>query len=219
MLQALEAEYSLCERCPDLAQPRGRDRRHVVMGAGSVDAKVVVVGEAPGKVEDEEGTPFRQEAPSGQLLDSLLRTVGRDRSQIWITNVALCWPTEPDESTKSRKPSAREMKGCRSRLYREIEVVDPYVLLLLGDTAKAALCMEHRTVTSLAMDPSHPRVTVTVAGQCRTVDRWGIVTFHPSYLLQSNKVADMSEGGALHRTVEAFAKAFLIADTYAEIYR
>lgn len=109
-----------CRRCG-----LSRTRKHVVFNDGVPDARVVVVGEAPGKNEDETGLPFVGAA--GQLLDLLLMTIDLSREEsVYICNVLKCRPPG------NRDPLPDEIEACRPILERQIEVVAPEVLLATG---------------------------------------------------------------------------------------
>jgi uracil-DNA glycosylase len=119
---SLAAAMSDCTACA-LAVSRQR----VVPGVNPPGARVLLVGEAPGRSEDEGGLPFI--GRSGRLLDDLLREVGLDRSQIAICNTVKCRP--PD----NRTPKRAELDTCRPWLDRQVDVIDPEVVVTLGGTA------------------------------------------------------------------------------------
>lgn len=112
-----------CRTCPELVA----DRRSVVVGAGPVPAPVLVVGEAPGAVEDERGTPFVGRA--GRLLDRLLEEAGLPRGGLHVTNIVKCRPPG------NRTPTRSEIGNCRPWLDRELALVDPRLVIALGSTA------------------------------------------------------------------------------------
>jgi DNA polymerase len=91
----------------------------------------MLVGEAPGRNEDQIGTPFVGKA--GKILDNVLRMTGIDRSQIYITNIVKCRPPH------NRKPKSTEVMSCRMYLNREIAVLKPRIIGLLGRTAYSTL--------------------------------------------------------------------------------
>ena len=104
-------------------------RQRVVPGVYPARARVLLVGEAPGRSEDEGGLPFI--GRSGQLLDELLAEVGLDRAQVAVCNTVKCRP--PD----NRTPKRAELATCRPWLDRQIELIDPEVVVTLGGTALA----------------------------------------------------------------------------------
>ena len=125
-LRLLEDKISVCRLCP-----LGQARVHTVPGAGPVPARVMLVGEAPGREEDLSGKPFV--GRGGRLLDQALKQAGLDRSEVFITSVIKCRPPN------NRKPLKKEMASCLPFLQAQIDIVQPRVVCLLGNTAAAAL--------------------------------------------------------------------------------
>jgi len=95
-----------------------------VVGEGSLEAKVIFIGEAPGKNEDEQGRPFVGRA--GKLLTSLIQALGYEREDIWIGNIIKHRPP------KNRDPKPDEILACRDFLTRQIEVIQPHIIVTLG---------------------------------------------------------------------------------------
>jgi DNA polymerase len=118
-LEAIAAEVSVCTRCPLHA---GRTR--AVPGEGNPDTEVVFVGEGPGFNEDRQGRPFVGRA--GDLLVRLLASIGWRRDDVFITNVVKCRP--PD----NRDPEPDEITACLPYLRRQLEVLDPALVVTLG---------------------------------------------------------------------------------------
>jgi uracil-DNA glycosylase len=168
---ALDA--STCMRCA-LAETRTQ----VVYGAGSADAELMFIGEAPGFHEDRQGIPFVGAA--GQLLNKLLAETGIDRGEVYISNTVLCRPPG------NRDPRPEETDACRPWLDERIEIVDPAVIVTLGNWA-----------TRYVLGPN---VSISrVRGQRFTWhDRTVIPTFHPAAVLHgggenSRQMAQMRE--------------------------
>ena len=111
-----------CMKC-ELAQTRSK----VVIGAGNLDSKIVLIGEAPGRKEDESGLPFVGSA--GKLLDDLLNEVGLVRDDLFIVNILKCRPP------KNRRPKKSEVKQCEDYLMRQLEVISPEVIAPMGNSA------------------------------------------------------------------------------------
>jgi DNA polymerase len=109
-----------------------------VFGEGPARARLMLVGEQPGDVEDEEGRPFV--GPAGRWLDRALEDAGIDRADTYLTNVVkhFKWEAKGKRRIHS-KPSGREIRACRPWLERELELVEPEGLILLGATAAQAL--------------------------------------------------------------------------------
>jgi len=119
-LAELAAAAAVCTLCP-LSQ----GRTHVVFGVGDPDADLMLVGEAPGYHEDQQGEPFV--GPAGKLLDRLLADIGRKRSQVYIANVLKCRPPG------NRDPLQPEIDACSDYLRRQLALVDPKVVVTLGN--------------------------------------------------------------------------------------
>lgn len=95
-----------------------------VVGEGSLNAEIIFIGEAPGKNEDEQGRPFIGRA--GKLLTSLIEDLGMKRDEVWIGNIIKHRPP------KNRDPKPDEIEACRDFLTRQIELIDPKVIITLG---------------------------------------------------------------------------------------
>ena len=119
----LKQEYSTCIKCPALCQ----SRTQVVFGSGNPKAEVLFIGEAPGANEDQQGIPFC--GMSGQVLNELLHSVGLSREDIFITNTILCRPEN------NRNPAKEEVENCRERLDKLIYIMQPKVIVTIGNFA------------------------------------------------------------------------------------
>lgn len=125
-----------CVRCPLSAT-----RTTVVFGAGSPDADVMFVGEAPGFHEDQQGVPFVGAA--GKLLERLLNEIGLKRDDVYIANVLKCRPPG------NRDPRPEEIEECKGYLRKQIELVDPRVVITLGNFATKLLLKRDVGITRL----------------------------------------------------------------------
>ncbi len=121
-LSLLSAEVRRCTRCP-----LSMTRTNAVPGEGPSDAPVVIIGEGPGRNEDAQGRPFVGAA--GKQLEGLLKEAGLRRDDVYITNVVKCRPPE------NRRPTGAEADACQPFLERQLELVRPKVVVLLGDSA------------------------------------------------------------------------------------
>jgi DNA polymerase len=137
----------------------------MVFGVGNPDAELMFVGEAPGHDEDIQGEPFVGRA--GQLLNRIIEAMGLKRSDVYIANVVKSRPPN------NRAPLPEEMEACRPFLLRQIDIVKPKVICLLGAVAVRGLLQSKESITR-------------IRGQFL---RWrGILvmpTFHPAYLLRN----------------------------------
>jgi len=134
-LDELRAEATRCKAC-DL----WRNATQVVFGEGPVPAPLMLMGEVPGDKEDKAGHPFV--GPAGRILDEALLEAGIDRSQVYLTNAVKHFKWVPARGGKLRlhkKPSQVEIAACRQWWEREVEVVQPEALGLLGATAAQAV--------------------------------------------------------------------------------
>lgn len=149
-----------CVACDELAASRTR----VVAGQRPPGADVLLVGEAPGAQEDETGVPFV--GRSGQLLDQLLGEAGLRREQVAVANVLKCRPPA------NRTPRRAEVARCRPWLTRQIELVDPRVVVALGSTAAAWFFGPSARIGALR----ERSLTEPLAYDGRAL----LVTYHPS---------------------------------------
>ncbi|GGI94849.1 uracil-DNA glycosylase [Halobellus salinus] len=133
-------DVASCARCPRLVESRSR----IVNGVGPDDADLVFVGEAPGANEDDRGEPFV--GRSGSVLDDALRDAGVARADVRITNCVRCRPPE------NRDPTREELGNCRGHLVRELERVDPALVVTLGKVPAEHLLDRSVPVTSEAGD-------------------------------------------------------------------
>ncbi|RLA32649.1 MAG: uracil-DNA glycosylase [Gammaproteobacteria bacterium] len=158
-LEATVATCRLCGLCDG--------RKQTVFGCGARDADWMIVGEAPGAEEDRLGEPFVGAA--GKLLDAMLRAVGLAREQVFIANTLKCRPPG------NRDPHVDELAACRPYLERQIALVRPRLLLVVGRIAAQAL---------LASDEPIGRLR----GRVHELPGLGVPlvpTYHPAYLLRS----------------------------------
>ncbi|HEX8918686.1 MAG TPA: uracil-DNA glycosylase [Chloroflexota bacterium] len=125
-LEDLRREVNTCTRC-DLY----RDTSHGVPGEGPANAEIMLVGEAPGRNEDRQGQPFVGAA--GKFLEELLHTAGLSRDEVYITNVVKHWPhTMTGEYPQNRAPEQDELAACRPYLERQIELINPRLIIMAG---------------------------------------------------------------------------------------
>jgi uracil-DNA glycosylase family 4 len=157
---ALEEAVRSCRMC-GLCETRTQ----TVFGVGNRRARLMVVGEAPGAEEDRQGEPFVGRA--GILLNAMLRAAGFERGDVWINNVLKCRPPN------NRDPSDEEANRCLPFLRRQIELVNPRVILCVGRIAAQRLLDTDTPIGKLR-------------GRVHRLDgRPVVVTYHPAYLLRS----------------------------------
>src|SRR5690606_23134233 len=147
----------------------GTLRDTLVFSAGNPDARLMLVGEAPGYQDEREREPFVGAA--GQKLNDILRAMGLSREEVYLTNVVKFRPAMAKQTTNNRKPTAEEMAACLPLIRAEIEVVQPAAIIALGAGAAEGL---------LGVDVPVAELRETWHDFRGTPLR---VTFHPSYLL------------------------------------
>ena len=133
MLAGLRANAARCTACPLYAKAT-----QTVFGEGPADARLMLVGEQPGDVEDLAGHPFV--GPAGRLLDRCLVAAGIDRGHVWVTNIVKHFKWVPRGRRRLHsKPAAVEIAACRPWLEGEIRAIRPLVVVALGATAAQGL--------------------------------------------------------------------------------
>jgi uracil-DNA glycosylase len=160
-LSAIREDIGDCTRCT--LHTLGRTQ--IVFGSGKPDADLMFVGEAPGADEDLEGVPFV--GRSGQLLTKIIEAIGLARDDVYIANVIKCRPPQ------NRPPEPDEIASCEPFLFRQIDAVQPKVIVALGSFAAKTLLKTEQPISRL-------RGTVYDFRGVKLVP-----TFHPSYLLRS----------------------------------
>lgn len=168
-----------CQTLPELKQAMAdfegcslkSTATNLVFADGNPEAKVMLVGEAPGADEDRQGVPFV--GLSGQLLDKILATIGLDRTSVYITNIV------PWRPPGNRQPTTQEIALCQPFVERHIELVNPEILILVGGVSAKTLLNSTEGIMRLR-------------GTWRTYESPGLshpikvlATFHPAYLLRS----------------------------------
>lgn len=150
-----------CRRCP-LHQGRSQ----VVFGEGNPRARLVFIGEGPGGEEDKQGLPFV--GPSGELLTKMIAGMGLSREEVYITNVVKCRPP------KNRNPAPQEIRECSPFLKKQLEVLEPEVIVTLGRfAANVVLGVEDQALGGLR-GRWHQAMGVAV-----------MPTYHPAYILRN----------------------------------
>jgi uracil-DNA glycosylase len=160
-LEAIREHLGDCTRC----KLAGLGRKQIVYGVGNPNADLMFVGEAPGADEDIQGEPFVGRA--GQLLTKIIEAMGYTRKDVYIANVLKCRPPG------NRNPEPDEVASCQPFLFRQIDVVQPKVMVALGTFAAQALLNTKDPISRLRGR----------AWPCR--DRLLVPTFHPAFLLRS----------------------------------
>lgn len=167
-LEGVRREVVGCTRCGLC-----RTRTNAVPGKGGAGARIVFVGEAPGRTEDERGEPFVGSA--GRRLDEALRKGGIPRESVYITNVVKCRPPE------NRVPTDEERGACARYLEAELSIIKPEIICVLGNTASESV-LGIRDITK---------------NRGRVIERGGrkyFLTFHPAAVIYNRELASVFEG-------------------------
>jgi DNA polymerase len=160
--ETLQSCVAACTAC-SLHQTRTQ----TVFGVGNREAKLMIIGEAPGFHEDQQGEPFVGRA--GQLLTAMIKTIGFQRSDVYIANILKCRPPN------NRDPNAEEVAQCTKFLDQQIALIQPRLLLAVGRIASHYLLNTKSSLESL-------RNKIHSYGGDNTPL---IVTYHPAYLLRN----------------------------------
>ena len=156
----LQEAVAGCTRCR-----LHESRTQTVFGVGNPHADWMIIGEAPGAEEDRRGEPFVGRA--GKLLDEMLRAVGQQRESVFIANILKCRPPN------NRDPKPDESAACRGYLQRQIELVNPKIILAVGRIAAQQL-LETDAPVGRMRGSTHQLGEIPL-----------VVTYHPAYLLRS----------------------------------
>jgi len=228
----LLTDYEECHACPLLLKTRSQ----VVFGSGSVRADILIVGESPGKVEDEAGVPFVGNA--GALLMDLLKNAWPETDEIldvdnipggdddeyfeklrdylddhiFWSNIILCWPED------NRDPATKEIKACKERLHRLIYAIDPMLIIGAGRIATTALIGKKTGIVENRGRIYDVKIKSPATG--RTIRYPMMALLHPSYLLRKGDQALVAEErGSTYDTVEDLRYAmYLINQNYRSLW-
>lgn len=160
-MSTLEEVYSIAKNC--VRCPLSQSRTKVVFGEGDPYTKIMFVGEAPGEQEDIQARPFVGKA--GKFLEYLFKLAGLERSKVYITNTVKCRPPN------NRKPRKGEMEKCNPYLKKQIELIKPQVICILGSASLEALLGKTDPISGL---------------RGKFIEKEGItyfITFHPAATL------------------------------------
>jgi len=157
---ALQAEVANCKKCT-LCETRTQ----TVFGTGNKNADWLLIGEAPGQHEDEQGKPFVGNA--GHLLTEMIRAMGLMREEVFITNIIKCRPP------RNRDPHADEVESCNDYLQRQLAIIQPKIILAVGRIAAQTLLNTDLPLARLR-------------GKVHSLNNTPlVVVYHPAYLLRS----------------------------------
>jgi uracil-DNA glycosylase len=159
-LPEIRAQLGNCQRCKLCT-----GRTHIVFGVGDPQARLMFIGEGPGRDEDLQGEPFVGEA--GKLLDKMIVAMGLQRSQVYIANIVKCRPP------RNRDPEPDEIAACEPFLWAQINAVKPAIIVALGRIAAQTLLKDSTPISKMR-------------GKWREYRGFPLMpTFHPAYLLRN----------------------------------
>jgi len=161
-IKSINEKIIKCTKC-DLC----KNRKNAVPGIGNEHADIVFVGEAPGRSEDKYGKPFIGSA--GKKLDEALKYAGLTREEVYITNIVKCRPP------KNRIPTDHEKIMCSMYLEKELLIIDPKIVCLMGNTAY------HSILNGKEISKNHGKII-------DKDDKTYFVTFHPAAMIYNKKL-------------------------------
>jgi len=172
-LEALRKETDKCRKCP-----LGASRLNCVFGEGAANAELIFVGEGPGFDEDHKGEPFIGRA--GQLLTKIIEAMGYTRETVYIANIVKCHPmkdpSDPELRGNDRPPSLEEMEACRPYLDRQLEIIQPKIIVTLGSSSTKGLLNSEESISTI-------RGTVKEYKGIKLMP-----TYHPAALLRNSSL-------------------------------
>lgn len=171
---ALEAAVAACTAC-NLC----RGRAQTVFGSGDQAARWLLIGDTPDQQDEAEGRPFTGQ--TGVLLNNMLKAIGRSldgTASVYLTNLVKC--RAQDDEGNSRPPSTEEISACRPFLERQIQLMQPRMILAMGKTAAQALCAPSALPSALPTSPPSPLRGVVH----RALNIPMVATWHPAIVLR-----------------------------------
>jgi DNA polymerase len=159
----ITASVIKCKKCA-----LWKTRNNPVVGYGSVNANILFIGEAPGRNEDLKGSPFVGRA--GEILDELLKYINLERVEVYITNILKCRPPN------NRNPLKSEIKTCTKYLNKQIEIIQPKIIVTLGNFASSYIFQKF-SLKYYKISKIHGRIfnTSTVSGELNIIP-----IYHPA---------------------------------------
>ncbi len=188
MLKEVEDEIRRCRRCE-----LWKYKTNYVPGEGNPNAKIVFIGEAPGREEDIQGRPFVGKA--GKYLTEVLKKLGVERKEVYITNVLKCRPPN------NRDPKPEEIEACKPYLLKQLEIIKPDVIVCLGRFSSDVILSEFGLgFRGISRD----------RGKVFEVEKWDkivkiIPTYHPAAILRNKGLAEYFESD-LKKAVEVLKR-------------
>ena len=165
-LEKLNLKIKRCKKCN-----LWKFRKNAVPGEGPIDAKIFFVGQNPGRNEDLKGKPFV--GLSGEFLDKMLNIANIERKKVFITGAVKC------HTPKNRKPTKEEIEKCKHYLLKQIEIINPKIVVILGEVALDALLSSKEKISKL-----HGKLI-------KKDKNYYFITFHPAAGMRFPKIREM----------------------------
>jgi DNA polymerase len=169
-LDNLRAKVNSCKKCP-----LGKSRLNAVFGIGSPNASLVFVGEGPGYDEDHKGEPFVGRA--GQLLTKIIEAMDQTRETVYIANIVKCHPmidpSNPEKRANDRPPTSNEVEICKNYLDRQLEIINPKIIVTLGASSTKGLLNNEEPISKIR----------GIVKEYKTINL--VPTYHPAALLRN----------------------------------
>jgi len=176
-LKKLSLQIKSCDKCPLY-----KNRKNAVPGEGNWKSKIILIGEAPGFNEDEQGRPFVGKA--GKLLEEFLNSIGKNREDVFITNVVKCRPPN------NRQPEEDEIKICTSLyLDKQIELIKPKLIVCLGNVS-ANYIFKKFGLKFESMNKTHGKIFSISNLFIQTKI---IATYHPAAILRNQNLMSIAK--------------------------
>ncbi|MGC9059201.1 MAG: type-4 uracil-DNA glycosylase [Candidatus Aenigmatarchaeota archaeon] len=176
-LKKISEEIKNCNKCPLY-----KSRKNAVPGEGDFKSGIMLIGEAPGFNEDLQGRPFVGRA--GKLLEEFLKSVGKRREEVFITNVVKCRPPN------NRQPEENEIKICASLyLDRQIEIIKPKLIVCLGNIS-ASYIFKKFGLKFESMNKQHGKVFSISNLYIKTKT---VATYHPAAILRNPNLMNLAK--------------------------
>ncbi len=199
-LQLLYDEWADCERCKLC-----NGRQNIVFGEGSIETDLMFIGEGPGEEEDKCGDPFV--GGSGQLLEDLFDRVGINRSEVFLTNLVMCRPPS------NRDPTKLESDSCAPRLYEQIRIVNPLLIIPIGKVAMKVL-MKGDWKSILDNQHGHGqlgKLKIPAVQHVEDIVYDAMPIIHPAFILRADSIDPSTgtwpEDGYCHQTIQDLTSA------------
>lgn len=203
----LKRKYASCSQCPKLLQ----SRKNIVWGTGNLDAKIAIVDSHPDRVAEEHALPMGG-APLA-LLERMLKGANIPMSEVYTTTTVLCNPV-------TRPPTRAEQKRCFQRLSREIEIVDPWVVVCMGPSAAKALTSVKSRFSGFVRHMDAPFMDAVTQGEvAEEVRRNAIVTYSLRDLYEKHEDVPLRKDSDAFWVFRGLERARLLVTQFEDLYR